>query len=77
LRGFDEKKGWIHATAHTADLLAELSRNEIFTKNDQAQVLAAIAHRLATADEIYINGGRGDIFLRTLVQAIEYSPRRT
>jgi hypothetical protein len=27
LRGFDPKKGWMHATAHTADLLAELSRS--------------------------------------------------
>lgn len=56
LRGFDEKKGWMHATAHTADLLAELARNQYFTRKDQAQVLAAIAQRLATADEIYTDG---------------------
>lgn len=29
LRGFDAKKGWIHATAHTADLLAASAGNKI------------------------------------------------
>lgn len=56
LRGFDEKKGRMHATGHTADLLAELSRNRFFTRNDQERVLAAIAQRLATADKIYTDG---------------------
>jgi hypothetical protein len=56
LRGFDEKKGWMHATAHTADLLAELARNRFFTRKDQERVLTAIAQRLATADKIYTNG---------------------
>lgn len=56
LRGFDEKRGWMHATAHTADLLAALAGNQYFTRKDQAQVLAAIAQRLATADEIYTHG---------------------
>src|SRR5882757_5051674 len=39
LRGFDPVKGWIHATAHTADLLAALVRHRLFTKQDQAAVL--------------------------------------
>jgi hypothetical protein len=30
-RGFDPTKGWIHSTAHTADLLAALARNPHFT----------------------------------------------
>src|SRR5215472_2578538 len=51
LRGFDAKKGWIHATAHTADLLAALADNKLFTKKDQERVLKAIAQRLATANE--------------------------
>jgi Protein of unknown function (DUF2785) len=56
LRGFDAKKGWIHATAHTADLLAELAESRYFTNQDQARVLAAIEQRLATANEIFNHG---------------------
>lgn len=56
LRGFDAKKGWIHATAHTADLLAALAENKFFTKQDQEQVLKAITKRLATANEIFSYG---------------------
>jgi hypothetical protein len=49
LRGFDGGKGWIHATAHTADLLRALARNRLFTREDQAAVLRAVADRLASA----------------------------
>ena len=56
LRGFDATKGWIHATAHTADLLAALAGNTWFTKQDQATVLKAIAVRLATADAVFAYG---------------------
>ena len=56
LRGFDAKNGWIHATAHTADLLAALAGNPLFTKQDQARVLEAIAERLATASVIFTYG---------------------
>lgn len=56
LRGFDEKKGWMHATAHTSDLIAELARNRFFTGKDQRRVLTAIAERLAMVDEIYTHG---------------------
>ncbi|HTS38048.1 MAG TPA: DUF2785 domain-containing protein [Candidatus Solibacter sp.] len=56
LRGFDATKGWIHATAHTADLLAALAENRFFTKDDQATLLAAISERLATAGEIFTYG---------------------
>jgi uncharacterized protein DUF2785 len=56
LRGFDVKKGWIHATAHTADLLAALAENKLFTKQDQERVLKAITQRLASASEIFNYG---------------------
>src|SRR5215471_7069614 len=56
MRGFDAKKGWIHATAHTADLLAALAENKLFTKQDQERVLKAITQRLATANEIFSYG---------------------
>src|SRR5256885_5263596 len=56
LRGFDEKKGWIHATAHTADLIAALARHPLFTEADQAKVLEAVGRRLGTARAIFSFG---------------------
>lgn len=49
LRGFDASKGWIHATALTADLLAALAKNRLFTGEEQADVLKAVALKLASA----------------------------
>jgi len=56
LRGFDEKKGWIHATAHTADLIAALARHPLFTEADQAKVLEAVGKRVDTARAIFSFG---------------------
>jgi hypothetical protein len=42
LRGFAPGVGWIHATAHTADLLKFLSRDRRFSPADQARVLDAV-----------------------------------
>jgi len=56
LRGFDAAKGWMHATAHTADLLAALAANPLFKKGDQASLLRAIESRLATAGEVFAFG---------------------
>jgi Protein of unknown function (DUF2785) len=56
LRGFDPVKGWIHATAHTADLLASLAAHPLFRKEDQAALLRAVTRRLATANEVFLYG---------------------
>jgi hypothetical protein len=56
LRGFDRNKGWIHATAHTADLLAALVQHPSFMEQDQANVLKAIAQRLESARLIFTFG---------------------
>jgi Protein of unknown function (DUF2785) len=56
LRGYDASKGWIHSTAHTADLLKALAENDLLTKDDQHAILAAIAERLATAPTVYSYG---------------------
>ena len=39
LRGLEPGVGWIHATAHTADLLKFLARDPRFTPADQARLL--------------------------------------
>jgi hypothetical protein len=56
LRGFDGVKGWIHATAHTADLLSALASNRLFKREDQARLLDAIVQRLWSAPEIFTYG---------------------
>ena len=56
LRGYDATKGWIHPTAHTADLLKALAENDLLTREDQHAILAAIATRLATAPTVYSYG---------------------
>ncbi|MGB9417123.1 MAG: DUF2785 domain-containing protein [Acidobacteriaceae bacterium] len=55
-RGFDPVKGWVHSTAHTADLLANLARNPRFTPADQAAVFSSIDQRLRSATTIYTYG---------------------
>ncbi len=55
-RGFDPAQGWIHSTAHTADLLAALARNPRFTPADQQALFAAVEQRLRSAGQIYTFG---------------------
>ncbi len=49
LRGIEPRVGWIHATAHTADLLKFLARDPRFTPADAARLLDAVAAKLITA----------------------------
>jgi hypothetical protein len=56
LRGFDPALGWIHATAHTADLLTALAGNPLFRSEDQGRVLDAISERLSSAHETFTFG---------------------
>jgi Protein of unknown function (DUF2785) len=56
LRGFDPTLGWIHATAHTADLLAALAANPLLKNEDQVRLLDAITRRLSSAHEIFTYG---------------------
>ncbi|MFL6429718.1 MAG: DUF2785 domain-containing protein [Acidobacteriaceae bacterium] len=55
-RGFDPTRGWIHSTAHTADLLAALARNPRFTPADQQALFTGVEQRLRTAGRIYTFG---------------------
>lgn len=50
LRGFEPPMGWIHATAHTADLLKFLARDSRFTRTDQARLLEAAWARMTAPD---------------------------
>lgn len=50
LRGYDEKLGWIHATAHTADLLKFLARDARLTEAQQRRIVSALKARLERGD---------------------------
>jgi hypothetical protein len=56
LRGYDARLHWIHATAHTADLLGALADSPLLTKEEAVSILGAIDTRLATAREVYTQG---------------------
>ncbi len=49
LRGIEPRVGWIHATAHTADLLKFLARDARFVPNDHARLLEAAWSKLTAA----------------------------
>jgi hypothetical protein len=48
LRGLEPRVGWIHATAHTADLLKFLSRDSRFRPADHARLMDAAWAKMAT-----------------------------
>ena len=52
LRGYDARLGWIHATAHTSDLLEALADHPLLAKGEASAILAAIGRRLSTAREV-------------------------
>jgi hypothetical protein len=47
LRGHEPGLGWVHATAHTADLLKFLARDARLTAAQQDRIVGAVAQRLA------------------------------
>jgi hypothetical protein len=56
LRGYDRDKGWIHATAHTADLLKFLGRSSRLKAADQARILDATAGKLRQGGQVFVFG---------------------
>jgi hypothetical protein len=48
LRGFEPRVGWIHATAHTADLLKFLARDPRFSRANARRLLDGVAAKLLT-----------------------------
>ncbi len=56
VRGFDERLGWIHSVAHTADLLKFLARSKRLAPAQQQALLAAIADKLAAVATPLVHG---------------------
>jgi hypothetical protein len=72
LRGYDAKLGWIHATAHTSDLLQALANNPLLSGDEESQILKGIEARLASAPEVYSQGEQDRV-----AQAVVAVIRRT
>lgn len=53
LRDWDPERGWIHATAHDADLLKFLGRSAKLDPAGQKAILDAIADRVLTAPAVF------------------------
>lgn len=56
LRGFDPQKGWMHATAHTADVLKFLGRSPRLERADQGRILTAVAAKIRAAEVVFAWG---------------------
>ena len=56
LRGIDPDKGWMHATAHTADLLKFLARSQKLTAAGQGRIVEGIAAKLDAAPVPFTHG---------------------
>lgn len=77
LRGFETGKGWIHATAHTADLLKVLGMNSRLQPAGQARIVAAIARRSRAADRPFAWGedARLALALMSLARRSDFDPQ--
>ena len=77
LRGYDAKLGWIHATAHTSDLLQALASNPMLTADEEARILDGIAIRLESAPEVYSQGEQDRIAQAVLavIRRADFKPQ--
>lgn len=56
-RGFDDKQGWRHSVAHTADIILQLALNKQISKAQLDQLLGAISSQIVPANEhFYVYG---------------------
>lgn len=77
LRGFEAGKGWVHATAHTADLLKFLARSPRLTPEGQRKIVEGVARRLRSAGLVFTWGedARLAAALLSLVRRKDLDPR--
>lgn len=78
LRDWDAQLGWIHAVAHTADLLKFLARNPHVDAAGLARILGAVEQRLATPMERAFSMGEDERLARTVASVIlrpEHDPQ--
>jgi hypothetical protein len=69
VRGYDEKTGWIHSAAHTADLLKFVARSPHLELPAQARLLDAIARKLTDAPSVFTHG-EDERFARAVLSVV-------
>lgn len=77
VRGFVAGSGWVHATAHTADVLKFLSRSPKLTPAGQARIVEAVSGRLRTAGVVFSWGEdeRLALALLSLTRRKDFDPK--
>ncbi len=70
LRGHDDVHGWIHAAAHTADLLKFLARQPGFDDGDRAAVLDAVASLVVRRHGFILHHGEDGRLAVPVVEAL-------
>ncbi|MBE2249205.1 MAG: DUF2785 domain-containing protein [Myxococcus sp.] len=75
LRGYEPKLGWIHATAHTSDLLKFLARDPRLTGAQQERIVASVRARLEKGDTFaWAEDERLAAVLRSLINRADFQP---
>jgi hypothetical protein len=69
LRGYDPVKGWVHSSAHTADLLKFLGRSRYLEAGDQRAILDGVATKMAAATVVFTHG-EDERFARAVLSLI-------
>jgi hypothetical protein len=72
LRGFEPRVGWIHATAHTADLLKFLGRSPRLASGGAARIAGAVEAKLAAAGAPFV-WGEDERLARALLSLVRRS----
>lgn len=70
LRGIEPHVGWIHATAHTADLLKFLARDPRFTPADQARLFDAAWIRMTALETPVFTHAEDERLAATLLSVV-------
>jgi hypothetical protein len=73
LRGLEPRVGWIHATAHTADLLKFLARDARFKPQDQARLLDAAWSKLTASGAPVFTHAEDERLAAALVSVVRRS----
>lgn len=68
-RGYVAVLGWVHATAHAADLLRRLAKSERLEVHHHAEILASITHRLQRL-KLAFTAGEDDRLARAIVELV-------
>ena len=76
LRGFEPRVGWIHATAHTADVLKFLGRSAKLAPGGAARIAGAVEAKLAGAGSPFVWGEDERLAraLLSLVRRADFDP---